>query len=153
MSYEIHRVENHLADTIAKTRSQLALWNASLSSIAEEKEIAREALDGDGQMIGGLGASIWGSVMELEFLWVGEHMRGIGIGSGLLRHAEGIAKECGCTTVTTNTYSFQAPGFYRKFGYTSVATLDGFPDGIRKYVLLKELSSEPVGAQGAGHQV
>jgi GNAT superfamily N-acetyltransferase len=103
-------------------------------------------------MIGGLVASIWGSVMELEFLWVAEPMRGIGIGSGLLRHAEGIAKECGCTTVTTTTYSFPAPEFYRKFGYISVATLDGFPDGIRKDVLLKELSSEPVGEEDAGHQ-
>ena len=148
MNYEIRRVEGNVTGTIAMIREQLGAWNSTQSSIAEEQEIAIEALGSDHDMIGGLAASIWGSVMELEFLWVAERMRGKGVGSDLLQSAEAIAMASGCTIISTHSYSFQAPDFYRKFGFTAAATLDGFPGGISKYILVKRLSAEPNGGQG-----
>jgi ribosomal protein S18 acetylase RimI-like enzyme len=35
------------------------------------------------------------------------------------------------------TLSFQAPGFYRKHGYGVLARIDGYPDGIIKFLMHK----------------
>ena len=55
--------------------------------------------------------------------------------------AEAEARKRGCSKATLNTFSFQAPDFYRKFGYRIVATVDGLPEGHRQHALVKELSS------------
>jgi len=39
--------------------------------------------------------------------------------------AEAEARKRGCSNATLNTFSFQAPEFYRKLGYRIVATIEG----------------------------
>ena len=41
--------------------------------------------------------------------------------------------------VTLETYSFQAPGFYRALGYTAVHTNTHFPHGLAKFLMEKPL--------------
>jgi hypothetical protein len=41
---------------------------------------------------------------------------------------------------TLNTFSFQAPDFYRQFGYRIVATVEGLPEGHRQHTLVKDLN-------------
>ena len=102
-------------------------------------DIVKAARDKDGNIAGGISASTYLSALEVEVLWVGEQYRGQSIASRLLEEVENEAKEAGCVISYLTTYSFQAPEFYRKNGYEICGEVDGFPDGIKLYVLKKNL--------------
>lgn len=38
-----------------------------------------------------------------------------------------------------DTFSFQAPEFYRRCGYATALRIDGFADGIAKHLMVKRL--------------
>jgi hypothetical protein len=44
----------------------------------------------------------------------------------------------GCSVFYLTTLSFQAPEFYRKRGYASIAEISGYPEGITKHLMHKE---------------
>lgn len=94
-----------------------------------------------------LGGAVWrptdgGSTFFVEFLWVAEEARGTGAGSRLMAGLEKLARglACRCIKLTTNT--FQAPGFYRKLGFTVIGEKSEpvplVPENIH-YTLTKEL--------------
>ena len=62
-----------------------------------------------------------------------------GVASRLLRQFEQRAASRGCDVYYLTTLSFQAPEFYRKRGYASIAEISGYPDGITKYLMYKEV--------------
>lgn len=98
-------------------------------------EIVRIARDKDGTIIGGASGSTYLSSLELEVMWVNENYRGQNIASQLLKEIESEAKAAGCHLAHLTTYSFQAPEFYLKQGYTICGEVDGFPDNIKLYTL------------------
>ncbi|MFW9920090.1 MAG: GNAT family N-acetyltransferase [Candidatus Thorarchaeota archaeon] len=61
------------------------------------------------------------------------------IGTRLVREGERMAKEEGCISCQTSSYSFQAPGFYQKLGYEVFGVFEGYPNDIKKYYLGKAL--------------
>lgn len=93
----------------------------------------------DGKTIGGIVAGGLGDLLEVEFLYVDEACRGRGIGRRLLAHVEVLARQRGLKRVLLNTYSFQAPAFYKKLGYTEVLKLDPAFDGFTQSYFLKDL--------------
>lgn len=113
-------------------RRRLIEFNAmhvpkDLSSRYEEINLAIK--NGEGQVIGGLLAVLCWNWVEVDILWIDESLRGMGYGTHLLRQIEKIAKEKKCTFIKLNTFSFQAPDFYRKNGYTEVAIFEDAPVG------------------------
>ena len=66
--------------------------------------------------------------MHIDSLWVDESIRGKEYGSTLMKMAENEGKKRGCTIAYTDTFSWQAGGFYEKLGYTVYGKLDGFPE-------------------------
>ncbi len=94
-----------------------------------------------GEVTGGAVGRTWGTCAELQQLWVAEAHRRKGVGSHLVRLYEARARARGCSTFYLTTFSFQAPSLYRALGYRSVLELDGFPDGIVKYVMLRRDAS------------
>jgi ribosomal protein S18 acetylase RimI-like enzyme len=62
----------------------------------------------------------------------------MGYGKELVSKAEHIAKERGCISAQTFSYSFQAPEFYQKLGYEIFGIIDDYPNGIKKYFLKKK---------------
>ncbi len=93
----------------------------------------------DRALIGGAVGRYWGTASELQELWVREDLRGSGIGSKLVARFEERVRELGCTILYLETFSFQAPEFYRKLGYEIACQFPGFPDGASKFVMKKEL--------------
>ena len=90
--------------------------------------------DEKGQKIAGLIGNTHGNWLSIKFLWVSEEMRGQNIGSDILSQAEKTAKERGCKYSFLDTFSFQAPEFYRKHGYKEVFVLENYPvTGNRHY--------------------
>lgn len=78
--------------------------------------------------------------MFIQHLWIAEDLRGGGLGALLLGRAEAAARERGCRAVWLDTFSFQAPGFYKKLGYLQFGQLDDFPPGHTRHFLWKPLS-------------
>jgi ribosomal protein S18 acetylase RimI-like enzyme len=93
-----------------------------------------------GEIMGGVVGHIWGGWLHVNFLWVTEVARGQGHGNRLMDAAETMARERGATGATLETLSFQAPGFYKKRGYTVFGQLDDYPPGHTKFYLRKDLA-------------
>lgn len=93
----------------------------------------------DQQILAGLIGKIYRGCLFIDTLWVHEKHRKAGLGQSLLEHAERIAILNGCCFIHLDTFSFQAPEFYKKNGFVVFGTLDGYPDGIVRYYLKKNL--------------
>jgi GNAT superfamily N-acetyltransferase len=96
--------------------------------------------DGRERLVGGLiGRSFWGWLV-IELLWVDPARRGEGHGRRLMQAAEEEARHRGCHHARVDTYSFQAPGFYERCGYTRIAALPDFPLGHERYFYARPLT-------------
>ena len=108
---------------------------------------------GTGTTVGGLWARIYYEWLFVDLLYVPEEARGRNIGSGLLAEAEAFARRKRCVGVWLNTYSFQAPGFYRKHGYRAFGTLGDYPKGKKLFFFRKTLDSGPPPARKAARRL
>jgi ribosomal protein S18 acetylase RimI-like enzyme len=90
-------------------------------------------------VIGGLyGRSIWGT-LEIQKLAIAEEYKNKGLGKKLIEAAVEEARIRNCGYVSLNTFSFQAPEFYEKLGFTKIATESDFPKGHKRYYYRKIL--------------
>ena len=120
-------------------REALAKFNDSIVGEDGHTPLNIIEYDKDGNIIGGiLGGTYWGW-MYIDILWVQENHRRKGIGSKLLREAEGEALRRGCHHVHLDTMSWQAPAFYQKHGYEVIGVLPDIPKGNQKLLLQKRL--------------
>ncbi|WP_244642498.1 N-acetyltransferase [Phyllobacterium sp. 628] len=67
--------------------------------------------------------------MFVDWLWVRPSSRKTGLGTRLLEKAEAVARERGCLGAHLETFTFQAPDFYRRFGYEEFGRIDNYPPG------------------------
>jgi predicted N-acetyltransferase YhbS len=81
------------------------------------------------EVIGGLYGKVSYQWLLIDLVSVPESMRGRGIGERLMRMAEDIAQKKNCTGIWLETFSFQAPGFYQKLGYSEFGRLADYPPG------------------------
>lgn len=96
--------------------------------------------DDRGDVVGGLqGHTIW-NWLVISMLWVRDDSRYQGIGSKLLADGENAARDRGCTRSQLVTMSFQAPEFYKRFGYSEAGRIADFPPGHSYHWMIKELS-------------
>jgi GNAT superfamily N-acetyltransferase len=77
--------------------------------------------------------------LSVQWLWVAEPYRSQGIGSRLLTGAESAAREKGCRAAYLDTFSFQAPIFYARHGYSEFGRLNDFPPGHARIWFWKPL--------------
>jgi N-acetylglutamate synthase-like GNAT family acetyltransferase len=92
-----------------------------------------------GDVIGGAVGRYWNQACELQQIWVHTDHRRSTVGTRLVRTFEEAARRRGCTLVYLDTFSFQAPDFYRKLGYAVACELPGFPDGSSKFIMTRSL--------------
>lgn len=93
----------------------------------------------DQKIVGGALGEIYWDWFHLDLLWVKEELRGRGYGHRLLMAAEDEARRRGARNVFLDTFSFQAPEFYRRYGYQVFGELKDFPRGHQRYYLTKQL--------------
>lgn len=93
----------------------------------------------NGRKLAGLTGETFGNWLCIKFLFVSEQLRGQGIGSELLETAESEAMLRGCRYAFVDTFSFQAPAFYKKHGYREVFTLEEYPYTGKRHYYTKKL--------------
>jgi ribosomal protein S18 acetylase RimI-like enzyme len=91
------------------------------------------------EIVGGLTGMIWLGWLYVEILWIDGKYRGKRHGTALVRKAESEARKRGIRHVFLNSFSFQAPGFYKKLGYKEFGRLGNLPGGHTRHWLKKTL--------------
>jgi GNAT superfamily N-acetyltransferase len=114
-------------------------YNVTQTGRDDGQELAIFLRDESNQIVAGIHGWTWAGWLELRYLWVQPELRGMGRGRQLLLAAEQEAVARGCEQVLLDTFSFQAPDFYRKLGYEVFGTLEGFPRAHQRYFLTKRL--------------
>lgn len=125
------------AEDRAAILEPLIAYNRKQAGSGNATPLALLVKDDSGETIGGLwGKSVY-DWLFVEYLAVPDQFRGQDLGTALLKQAEDIARDRGCAGVWLDTYSFQAPEFYRKQGYELFGTLPDHPRGGHRYFYKK----------------
>jgi len=111
--------------------------NDVAAPLHEVRPLSCFAYDREGRVIGGAIGRRWHRCCELQQLWVAREHRARGIGSSLVRAFEAHAREHGCAHFYLETFSFQAPQFYKTLGYQVAFELAVYPHGIVRFLMLK----------------
>jgi len=97
--------------------------------------------DQAGGIRAGLVGHCYAGWLFVNLLWVEAALRRGGIGGFLLAEAERHAREFGCHSAWLDTFSFQGPEYYPRFGYREFARLEVPPDHMRIF-FRKSLAEE-----------
>ena len=92
-----------------------------------------------GAIVGALYGETYLNWMYISLFWIADEFRGKGFGSKIVRMAEKEARKRGVRNAYVDTFSFQAPGFYKKLGYREFGKLNDFPAGHSRSWLTKAL--------------
>jgi GNAT superfamily N-acetyltransferase len=91
------------------------------------------------EIVGGVIGVVYWDWLYVDLMWLREDLRGRGYGHRLLELVEEEARQRGATQVYLDTFSFQAPDFYKRHGYRVYGELKDFPAGHDRLFLTKKL--------------
>lgn len=126
-------------EDINEIHQMLKDYNLSKREKSEDIPIGVFYEDEKGNKLAGLTGETFGNWLCIKYLYVNENLRGMGIGSSIMKAAEGEARKRGCKYVFVDTFSFQAPKFYEKLDYKEVFALEEYPYTGARYYYTKEL--------------
>ena len=136
-TYRLVQQENPQADDIVTIRKNLQAYNLAQVGYGDEKQLAFFIRNQEDTIVGGIVGWAYWDWLAVDFLWVHEDLRSQGYGSQLLAAIEAAAIARGCKNALLDTFSFQAPEFYRKRGYEVYGELHDFPPGHTRYFMTK----------------
>lgn len=133
------RIEEPSLEDIAFLEERIYEFNVDATGIGDGLSLGVFVRDESGQIVAAATGHTWGETCELRLVWVAPSARGSGLGCRLMAQAEAEAVRRGCRQLVLTTHSFQAPGFYGKFGFEIVAALPDYPRGHSHLLLRKRL--------------
>jgi GNAT superfamily N-acetyltransferase len=119
--------------------AEINAFNVAATGYADGELLCVAARGDGGELCAGLSGWTWGGCGYIEFLWVRDDYRALGLGTRLLAAAEHEAARRGCDQMALSTHSFQAPGFYARFGYQECGRTPAYPRGYDQVHLVKQL--------------
>ncbi|MDB5372418.1 MAG: family N-acetyltransferase [Belnapia sp.] len=126
-------------EAVAAIQRGLHAYNQEMGGPYDREPVTVLARDAEGAVRGGLlGLTYW-NWLFIDWLWLAPEQRGKGLGGQLLGRAEAIARGRNCTDAYTDTFSFQAPGFWSRLGYEEFGRLEGMPPGHARLWFRKRL--------------
>ncbi len=126
-------------DEALRVRNKLIEFNSRHVPNGTYEELNLVLKNDNDEVVAGLNGVMRWNWLDIDFLWVSDDARGQGLGRRLLEEAERFAQVKECTFIKLNTFSFQAPEFYKKFGYEVIAIIDNAPTGYKHYFYKKDL--------------
>jgi GNAT superfamily N-acetyltransferase len=120
--------------------NEIQAFNGAATGYLDGRLLCIAVREDDGDLRAGLFGWTWGGCGYIDLLWVRSDLRGSGLGSRLLAAAEEEIARRGCNQVVLSTHSFQAPGFYARFGYAECGRARGYPRGHDHIYLVKPLA-------------
>jgi GNAT superfamily N-acetyltransferase len=139
MSEVLFAVGDADADLQVRLDKEISAFNAAVTGHHGGRMLSVAVRGDGGDLRAGLYGWTWGGCGYIELLWVRDDQRGDGLGARLLAAAEAEIRRRGCERVALSTHSFQAPGFYARFGYTECGRTPGYPHGHDDIHLVKQL--------------
>ena len=120
-----------------RVREMLGLFNVAKTGHDAYHELAIFLRDGNNRVRGGVLGDAWGGWLHVSILWIEEPFRRQRHGVALMQAIEDEARALGCRAAHLDSFSFQAPGFYEKLGYTEFGRLEDYPPGHSQHFLWK----------------
>ena len=102
-------------------------YNVEQTGSDDGKWLSIFVRDEAGRIVAGLHGWTWCGACRVQTLWVRQDSRRLGYGRRLLGAAEQEARSRGCDQLLLDTFSFQAPLYYKKLGYEVIGVVEGFP--------------------------
>lgn len=128
---------NPTEDEVNWLDGQLVAFNKDHAGRYDFKPLNLVIRDDSGSIVAGLKAMTGWDWLYVDVLWVHEKRRRTGLGTQLLEKAEREAAERGCIGSCLTSYSFQAPEFYVRLGYSAFGQIDDYPVGCKMFFMSK----------------
>jgi len=109
-------IEHNMANLPAEVKSPVE----QMSFIVRNKEE---------EIVGGLTTTSFWKSIHIDFLWVDPSVRGQRVAEKLMAKAEVYARSKKYRVMIVDTFSFQAPEFYKKQGFTEFGRVNNHPEG------------------------
>ena len=137
--FQIVFVEKSMESTMEIVEEGLSSFDTQRIGNHSSQRISFVVQTPDKKIVGGVSGEMNWNWLYVDLLWVKDELRGRGFGHRLMTVIENEAKKLGATKAYLDTYSFQAPEFYKKHGYRVFGKLKDFPAGHQKYFLTRDL--------------
>jgi GNAT superfamily N-acetyltransferase len=118
-------------------REKLNSFNEKFLGPVRPSHFAAVAKVGD-EVVGGMVGVAVLDWLSIEAVFLDEKFRGRGLGAAMLLTLEEEAKRLGATRAFVDTTSFQAEGFYAKFGYKEWGRFREFAPGVDRIYMRKD---------------
>jgi len=92
------------------------------------------------EFVGGISFRCYEATAIIDYLAVKEKWRGQGIGLRLLKDTEREVRSYGGHHITVESMAYQAPDFYRKYGFQDIASVPNYYDRHTRFILRKILT-------------
>lgn len=112
---------------IRSLEDSLYAYNCEQTGTDDGKWLSIFVRDDAGEIAAGLHGWTWCGTGKVERLWIRKDLRRQGYGQRLMAAAEQEARARGCHQLFVDTFSFQAPLFYKKLGFEVIDVVENFP--------------------------
>jgi GNAT superfamily N-acetyltransferase len=126
----------HFEDVVV---AGLDAYNKEKIGRADHQPLDVLVRDAGGEIVGGIVGHTSLGLFFLDLFYLPKELRGGGLGARIMAQAEAEARRRGCTAAFVYTVTFQAPGFYEKYGYRRFGEIACPPDGATRIFLSKTL--------------
>lgn len=132
-----HTIQPATAQESETLCARLRTFNRHAVGEFEFAPVALAVRGAQDELLGGFLGEVYLGWLAIDVLWVDAALRGNGLGSALLQHAEAHAAALGAEAAYLDTFEWQAEAFYRRHGYEAFGQLDDFPRGFRRVFMRK----------------
>lgn len=105
-----------------------------------EEPISFYITGADDNIIAAVVVQIFCGALHIKYVWTREDYRNKGYASKLMMEAFDFAKASYCPFAVVETMNFQAPDFYKKFGFKVELERRGYSHGTSFYYMKKEFA-------------
>lgn len=132
--------ENSDAEQWLPIEEGLNEFNDLITGISDRKPLSVLVKStSTGKVLGGMQGRSSLGLLFIDLFYLPPALRKMGVGSDILRRFEDEGRKRGCSAAFLYTISFQAPDFYKKYGWEEFGRIDCKPEGTSRIFMKKSL--------------